>query len=429
MFDLTYSNQLKYITVSNTTTTGDPAELARVVESQDRKSDPTEWTEWPEFGSRCADEALLITFDAEEGSVTWTCKLDLSALDWSHPWEDRAIIAAESIYHEHRDANDTRWTLRHIEADALRYLRQCVADCCGTMTPVDADKLIQWFLYDAMPYEAEELEETDPISELLAEAVEDAAPVSTGMPQLDAILGGGLHKGLSVIAGDPSSGKTALAIMAALYCANQRDGAVVYIMADVGGEKSALLRMISTAAAVRGVGGCDLGRAGQWSARELYEGRRAYESVTMGHMVLSGKKDVGEVLSLLGYHHRVRGVSFAALDFAQSMSREGKSLAFDPEAASLAVRELREWAHDHGAVVVLLSAYSKSASEAHSRGAKPTMSDVLGSAEMSYSAEHVLALTSLHDGSGEVTVRDLKCRHGNGKPCTLHLDAAHGLFN
>lgn len=429
MFDLAYTSQLRFVTIINTTTTGDPAELARVIEGQDRESDPTDWAEWPEFGSRCVDELLLITFDAKEvgsnGSVTWTCKLDLSALDWSHPWEDRAILAAESIYHEHRDANDPRWTLHHIKADALRYLRQCVADCCGTMTPMDADKIMQWFLYEVLPYEAEELEEHDPISELLTEAVEDAAPVSTGIPQLDAILGGGLHKGLSILAGDPAAGKTSLATMTALFAANQHDGTVVYVMADAGGEKTELLRMMACAAAVRGVGGCDLGRAGQWSARELYEGRRAYESVTRGHMVLSGKKDVGEVLSLLGYHHRMRGVSFVVLDFAQSMSREGKSLAFDPEAASLAVRELREWAHDNGAVVLLLSAYSKSASEAHARGAKPTMSDVLGSAEMSYSAEHVLAIGN--DGKGTVTVTDLKARHGGGS-CTLHLDA-HGLFS
>ena len=437
MFDLTYSNQLKYVTVTAVTTNGDAEELAQVVEKWDAESEPEYWDEWPKFGVENADKPLIIAFDAEEagssGTVTWECEVDLSALDWPHLWSDRSIMAAEAIYREHRDPTDTRWTLPHIEADALRFLRECVADACGLMTPMDADRLMRMFLCDAMPAAAEELEEPDHICELLAEAVEDAKPISTGIAQLDSILGGGLHKGLSVIAGDPSAGKTALAVQLALYAANQHDGTVLYCMADQGGRGSALLRMISCAASICDVEGCELSHAGEWDARELYEGRRAFDRIAKGRVVLLDKTELAEAVSQLNYHARKSRVSLVALDFAQAMTYDGHALAFDPEAASEAVRELRAWAHAHNAVVLLLSAYSKSAREAHARGAAPSMTDVLGSAELAYSAEHVLALANPYDGRGTVTARDLKHRHaGNAsqadRGCTLTLDAEHGRF-
>jgi len=305
----------------------------------------------------------------------------------------------------------------------------------------------------------------DQTAELLAEAMEDAKPTSTGIPQLDSLLGGGLHKGLTVVAGNPSSGKTALAVQLALYHANQQDGNVTYDMADMGGRRSALLRMISCSAAVAGVEGCRLSQAGMWDEREQHEGLRAYDIVTKGRVRLAETRDVGDLLidphdtkecelllreirvtesrpgmsnseredTIMDLYHELdeltQPAGFVVLDFAQSMTFDGRPLAFDAEAASLAARELRTWAHDNEAVVLLLSAYSKSAAEAHARGAVPQMSDVLGSAELAYSAEHVLALDNPHDGSGRVTVRDLKHRHGDGRPCALHLDADHGLFS
>lgn len=428
MFDLTYQD-LTFITVTNVTTTGDAETLARDVQRWDRESEPIDFCDWPTFEDGNAAGDFTATLDVgevfgHEGTVTWTCRIDLSTLDWGHPWEDRTILAAEALYCEHRDPADPRWTLPHIASDALRWLWKTSADFEG-FTPLDADKLMRWYLYDAMPQEAED--HADPMTELLAEAMEDAKPISTGIPRLDVALGGGFHKGLSVIAGDPSSGKTTLAVQAALFAANQQEGTVGYDMGDMGGKKSALLRMISCSAAVCGVEGCELSRAAEWTPRELYEGRRAFDRVTKRRLVLLDKTEVTEVLSQLDYHARMDSVAFAVLDFAQAMTHEGRSLAFDAEATSLAVRELRTWAHAHDAVVVLLSAYSKSASEGHARGSKPTMNDVLGSAELAYSAESVLAISNPHDGKGTVTVSDLKHRHGGGS-CTLHLDAQHGLF-
>ena len=431
MYDLTYENRLKYIAVDGAATEGNAEELAQLIEKLDRDNDPNDWNLWPKFGSATEGEGFTIALDASElgstGAVTWRCHVDLStALDWVHPWEDPAIMAAEAIYSEHRNAAGPRWALPHIAADALRFMRECVTETCGLMTPMDADKLMGMFLNEAMPAEAEECErDPDPIGELLSEAIRDAKPISTGIAQLDNALGGGLHKGLSILAGDPAAGKTSLASQLALFAGNKQEGRVLYCMADMGGKGSALLRMISCASSIAGVSGCKLGRADQWDARERYEGRMAFDRVSKGRIDLSDTTDVADRLRTLDAS--TEHISLVVLDFAQALSCDGRSLAFDPEAASLAVRELREWAHDHDAAVLLLSAYSKNAAEAHARGAKPTMSDVLGSAELSYSAEHVMALSNLHDGSGTVTVRDLKHRHGGGS-CTLHLDADHGRF-
>jgi RecA/RadA recombinase len=439
MFDFTYKNKLKFVTVTDINVTGDAERLAQTIAQWDEDSDPT-WSNFPvpTFNSEATGPDYVVTYDASEldgldAKAVWSCRVDLGALlDWAHPWEDATITAAERIYHEHRTA-DTRWVLPHIEADAARFLRGCVADECA-MTPKDADKLMGYFL-DALRDEAEEGEDTDQMAALLSEAMEDAKPTSTGLPQLDAVLGGGLHHGLAVVAGNPSSGKTALAVQAALFAANKRGGKVVYCMADQGGKKSALLRMISCAAAIVGVQGCELGRAGAWDAREVYQGRQAFDRVTKGRIELTDQPDVSELISWLDFLSRTKGhVGFCVVDFAQAASWDGRALAFDTEAASLAVRELRAWAHSHNAVILLLSAFTKSASENHARGAAPSMTDVLGSSELSYSAEHVLALASPNDGSGTVTVRDLKHRHaGNAaqadRACTLHLDAEHGLFS
>ncbi len=431
MFDLTYSNRLKYVIITDVATNGNAEELAQAVEKWDAESDPSNCDVPTTHEGKDADSAFVIAFDAEEladftGRVTWRCEVDLSALDWLHPWEDATVLAAEVAYGKPSPQ-------RQLEGDAARYLRRCISEEWA-FTPQDADSLMVWFL-ECLRYEYEEgeLADTDPINELLAEAVEDAKPISTGIPQLDSILGGGLHKGLSVIAGDQSAGKTALSVQLALFVANQHDGTVLYCMADQGGRGSALLRMISCAASICDVEGCELSHAGEWDARELYEGRRAFDRIAKGHMMLLDKTELAEAMSQLNYHAHKSRVSFVALDFAQAMTYDGRALAFDPEAASEAVRALRAWAHAHNAVVLLLSAYSKSASEAHARGAKPSMHDILGSAELTYSAEHVLALTNPHDGRGTVTARDLKHRHaGNAsqadRGCTLTLDAEHGRF-
>lgn len=438
MYDLTYRNRLKYITVNGAATEGNAEELAQLIEKLDRDSDPSDWNLWPKFGSAVEGEGFTIALDASElgstGAVTWRCRIVLSsALDWGHPWEDPAIVAAEAIYSEHRNAADTRWTLPHIAADATRFMRECVTETYGLMTPMDADKLMGMFLNEAMPAEAEECErDPDPIGELLSEAMRDAEPISTGIAQLDNALGGGLHKGLSILAGDPAAGKTALGSQLALYCANRKEGRVLYCMADMGGKGSALLRMISCAASIAGVSGCKLGRADQWDARERYEGRMAFDRVSKGRIDLSDTTDVADLLRTLDAS--TERISLVVVDYAQALSFEERFLAFDPEAASLAVRELRAWAYDHDAAVLLLSAYSKSASEAHARGAAPSMADILGSAELSYSAEHVLALSNPHDGKGVITVRDLKARHASNasqseRVCTLRLDASHGAFS
>lgn len=311
---------------------------------------------------------------------------------------------------------------------------------------------------------------TEELERLLAEAVEDSKPVSTGIPALDSLLGGGLHKGLSVLAGDTGAGKTSLAIQAALYIANQSSrGIVAYDLCDMNGRRTALLRMVSTAAAVAGAEGFELGSAGTWDDQKQSEGLVIFQRVSGGRVRLHETADVAELietidnaeekrLARIEFQQKLRSVDrdspedmealkakrdrlnelsrptrMLVCDFAQAMEYNSRSLAFDTEAASLAVRELRAWAYSHDAVVLLLSAYNKDAGKAHERGAEPRLSDILGSAELAYSAEHVLALVNPHDGSGKITVRDLKHRHaGNtaqaNRVCTLHLDAEHGLF-
>lgn len=432
MSDFYYQGQLKYLTITSAKVTGDAERLAQTIAQWDEDSDPTDYCDWPKFGGEATGPDFVISFDASEldcydAKAVWSCNVDLAALDWSHPWTDSTITAAEAVYCQRR-TTEPRWVLPHIASDAARFLRRCGADYTG-LSPLDADKLLRWFLTEALPYEADESEDVDPMAALLSEAMEDAKPTSTGIPQLDAVLGGGLHRGLSVLAGDPSAGKSALAIQASLFAANQNDGLVAYSMIDMGGEKSAIQRMLSCAAAITGVEGCELGRFSEWDAREVWQGRHAFDRVGKKRIELTDQTEISELLSWLDFLSRTKGhVSFVVIDFAQAANWDSRPLAFDAEAASQAVRELRAWAHAHNAVVLLLSAYSKSASDAHARGAAPSMSDILGSAELAYSAESVLALSNRHDGSGTVTVRDLKHRHGNGKPCTLHLDADHGLF-
>lgn len=431
MFDFNYKNQkLKYVTVTNAAVSGDADKLAELIEKEEAEFDSNRW-EWPSFGGGDSGSDFVWTYDASEwsdyeGAVTWSCRVDFASLDWERPWDCQPILDAERIYRQ-------RQPRQQMEADAARFLQRCAVDSCGSLTPLMADRLMDVFLHEAMPCEADESEDVDQMAALLSEAMEDARPTSTGLPQLDAVLGGGLHVGVSILAGDPSAGKTSLGVQASLFTANQHDGKAVYCMCDGNGKKSAFQRMLSCAAAITGVEGCELGRFSEWDAREQYQAREAFEHVTQGHIELTDQTDVSELISWLNYLTLTAGrVGFVVVDYVQRMSYEARTLA-DTEAASLAVSKLREWAYAHNAVVLLLSAFTKSASENHARGAAPTMTDVLGSTELAYSAEHVLALTNHHDGSGTVTVRDLKHRHaGNAaqadRACTLRLDAEHGYF-
>ena len=47
----------------------------------------------------------------------------------------------------------------------------------------------------------------------------ESAPVATGIPGLDRVLGGGLRPGVTVIGGEPGAGKSALGLQVALHVA------------------------------------------------------------------------------------------------------------------------------------------------------------------------------------------------------------------
>ena len=233
------------------------------------------------------------------------------------------------------------------------------------------------------------------------------APVTTGFPSLDSLLGGGLRRGdLVVLAGHAGVGKSALALAMAL-----RSTAAGQSAAYLTGEMSAA-RVMERALAIEGrVRVDDLRRGG---LDDVAHSGVAAAAITLRRRppLIEDLRDAGieRVSDFLAEH---LGLDLTIVDPIQALTRG--VMPVDEEIAD-AARRLKELALRRNTVIVALSGFRESA--IGRADLRPTLRDLGGLGALRHHADIVLGLyreelylPSPHiEGATELTV--LKNRSG-----------------
>lgn len=414
---------------------------------------PTDWTVQGDSTS------FKITYSAPdylEGG-RWGCEWDcfitdghVSTFTRSFGWTDDDKLEAEQLVTDEDVYDYDDYGKHSITTALVAYLERVMEqDPYAILSPLGADYYAEAYLTNLNNVLRDRYRESyEPnVLALCKRARASAEMTPTGIDALDRILSGGLVPGVYTLAGDPSAGKTALAVQVLLYAAHDcgEDERAAYFMCDQGGSGEIAKRLVSLAHAIgrdakgEPLDGCELSRAATWTDEEIATASLTYEGVSNGRAVIwsltnGSTKRMTDVLDILTKKAAVH-LTLVVVDYYQLLTdvEDGCTVASDPEYASLVMRKLRTWATDHRTPVLLVGQFTKEAIERHRRGNPAEMTDLLGSVDVPYQSEACIMLTNAHDGSGIVTLTDAKHRHaGNAsqdeRTTRLHLDGEHGYF-
>ena len=471
---------LTFVWVESVDVDGDEVGLSKRVESYDESVEHVIYDEMEDTVNVTdrADEWKRVSWDelTECDGDTFTAHWEDSTLDrWDAVWTCRATLP--DAYHALNNATSlteadltffaqrmllvSRYSDYPAAVKAMtRALTGHLQRCSSTfVTPGDADACAHMFFDEVakMVVTMRRNAYAPSMYRLVSAAVDDAKPTPTGLDSLDGIIGGGLVPGVYVVAGDPGAGKTALAVQTLLFVAHQcaEDEVAVYAMLDQGGSAEVAKRLVSLAWAIKSEAGGEGDRrlllpdAGQWDEESQGAGIDAFSDLSKNRAVLFDQQDgsfpqlrhkldelqknarVSVRLLVIDYYQLLRDVN--PVYHGDDYEVTGASVASDAAYASSMMRELRTWATSHGAPVLLVGQFSKESIQRHAKGAKPEMTDLLGSVDVPYQAESVIMLTNAHDGSGVVELADVKHRHaGNeaqgGRVARMRLDGERGYF-
>jgi replicative DNA helicase len=207
------------------------------------------------------------------------------------------------------------------------------------------------------------------------------APVTTGFPSLDSLLGGGLRRGdLVVLAGDAAVGKSALALAIAL-----RSTAAGQAAAYLTGEMSAA-RLMERALAIEGrVRVDDLRRGGLNDV--------AHSGVAAAAIALRRRPPLFEDLRDAGvegvsdFLARHLGVELTIVDSIQALTRG--TLPMEEEVADIA-RRLKELALRRSTVILAVTGFRESAIGRTDQ--RPSLRDLGGVGALRHHSDVVLGL-------------------------------------
>ena len=421
---------------------------------------PIDWTAQPDGDSFTVDLSWCGMFGSWECGASYEAILDIIKGEASTEGLEHLLAKRQGSPLDSNRSNlyanigKVNPDLRDRLNDLLLAHLQREAD--NFKTPVDADAYASR-LFETLELEALEAyrEEFSPsLNELVRGAVQAATPMPTGIDALDAILGGGLVPGVSVLAGDPGAGKTALAVQMLLYAAHKcgPDERVVYFMCDQGGAYEIAKRLASVSCAIDTVAdgedpvaaSCRLSDAARWTDDELSNGAKICNEITNGRVVLVSLLDgsLKKLKDKLGAMERQGRVKYRliVIDYYQLLrdlddyESTGESVATSAEFASAVITTLRNWANCNKVPFLLIGMFNKESIQRHQKGGDPELTDLLGSVDIPYQADHVIALTNTHNGSGIVHLADMKHRHaGNESQSSrfskLRLDGEHGYFS
>lgn len=278
----------------------------------------------------------------------------------------------------------------------------------------------------------------------LGDFARESAPVATGIPGLDRVLGGGLRPGVTVIGGEPGAGKSALGLQVALNVALRGERAV-YVSLEM--DRGQCWRRLASCyasmradegkpvAVVRWADGWRYATGAMTAAGGGNAFKDALRNVTRDApgVAVAGAEygDAGELAGMLRRAFSL-GAALAVVDYLQ-LVRAGGEGATEYQAVTAASREITRLASECGAPVVALSSLAR-AQGARAQGA-PDMHGFRGSGGIEYDATAaivmrrtaevgataprapIVELHVLKDREGEITQPDA--------PVRVQMDGAH----
>lgn len=266
---------------------------------------------------------------------------------------------------------------------------------------------------------AEQIEEAKRLIELLHSSASTA--ISTGLPSIDQVLGGGLHAGeLTVIGARPGVGKTAFAL--SLARSAERAGNWVQFYSAEMQAAPLLMRIVSAAANVPFASI----RQGECNDCELLDIQQALAEYQAGRMVIHDQPamDVAAIVASARTAARLGQCSLVVVDYLQLVAGQVPDRRLAVGAASRALKML---AKELNVPVVALAQVSR---DVNGKTVRPEPFHLKESGDIEQDADNVLMLfrpymqgvLEFEDGTpteGQAVVYTAKQRNGEAGP---HLD-------
>jgi replicative DNA helicase len=256
----------------------------------------------------------------------------------------------------------------------------------------------------------------------LEEEGQGEAPLRTGFPSLDHILGGLGRGRLTVLAGRPGQGKTSVALTIAQDLAIRQGRTVAFFSLEMTNRELTLKILgAETGLPIRQLEKGILSRA-QWT--QLHQCAARLQSVPL-YLDDSSSLTLMELASTVRRLKAQRELDAVVVDYLQLLSA---AEAFQNETVALAAisRGLKQLASDLEVPVLLLSQLSRQV-ERRGPGAPPILSDLRGSGSIEQDADAVVFVWTpeSHDGvENSLQALIAKNRHGEEGRADLRFEKA-----
>lgn len=212
--------------------------------------------------------------------------------------------------------------------------------------------------------------------------------LSTGLPDLDRQLGGGIASGqLVIIAGRPGAGKTVLMAQIARQIAQDRDALFVALEQPRGEILERLL-------AAEGRIPLSVVRSRPWTdattARVLpVAGRLPMDRLAIESIASGLSPQVSDICQLIRRHHRERGIGIAVVDYVQLVETAERHQSREQEVAAIS-RRFRTLSIELGIPIVLGAQFNRGPESRVDK--RPVVSDLRESGSLEQDADVVILM-------------------------------------
>jgi replicative DNA helicase len=281
--------------------------------------------------------------------------------------------------------------------------------------------------------------------EILARLSNRPRPIPTGLEPLDAMLGGGLEPGITLLGGAPAQGKSALALEIALYSAIHKHP-TIYVSTELPNDE-VLARVLSMISVMY----CDRDSFAYGNALRDADSYFTQMSKAMDKFY---QLHLDDYLALYDDVLAVDEVDGISSDLAAANDGGGALLVIDHlhelEPPSTELRSLDEYATEqvvskavmhmgksHSVAVLAVAELNKAGLDGRTDEKPPTLVDFKGAGSIPYRSVNALVIRKGDDDCsvGGMTTKRLdvlKARHGSttrGRDAIpLVLDGPHGLL-
>lgn len=221
------------------------------------------------------------------------------------------------------------------------------------------------------------------VSDFIEELGADChAEIPTGIPQLDAALGGGVAPGeLVILAARPSNGKTMVALQLAHHICQTRPGLFITLDMSVRALAKRCLQYISPI------------RLEHWetNAAQLRQDADDHFERRRSMFFEENLRSAEEVIEAIKAYHEEEEIAFVVIDYIQNLAAHGVSRY---EAVTKVSAQLRHVASETGVTVFALAQLNRQLEQRE--GLTPRLSDLKESGQLEQDADVVVGLVYPH---------------------------------